>query len=768
MDDKLFEEQRQLERHSLQQGLQGYQTALAARGAANAPPGFRLVIRAVEPVAQRIRRYLEEESASGKRHVSAVVAVLRELNPEAAAYLTAQHAVNAMTRYQRLAAVAVELGAEIERETETLRFRDREASRFRGVVTSTKKLPDNKRRGFVAAARRRAGIADLAWSALARAKVGRALLEMLHQETGIVELFKTWENGKSFWMIAGSAEAVEQVEREHARCALMMPKRRPMVAQPRAWADGQAGGYYTEDRPMLKRLAPGSESLFGGKAAVYDVVNAIQATPWRVNQRVYDTLRTLWDSGEELPHVLPTREKAIGKSAVALVENAERLAARMVLQTQLEIAEQFQGRTLYFPHEMDWRGRIYQLPAHLGPQTDDPGKALMMFDKGKPLGKVGVYWLAVHLANLFGKNKLSFDERVQWVADHEGEIVASATGGTFWMAAKKPWQALAACFEWADYKTQGSSFASHLPIALDGSCNGLQHLSALMRDPLGGAAVNLLPGDKPRDFYSEVAEVVKADAKHWREIDRDLVKANVMTIPYNSTHDGRRKQLLEAVAEARRKGKRYLPDTVDEWQACDALAKVIYAAVKRAAPRAIAAMQWLTEAAAAVARAGHEPEWLSPTGILVEQHYPRYRTVNVDFAMGTQRLRMDLREEIAGTVDAKQHRQGFAPNFVHSLDAAHLVRTVSKLDAGVSYSMVHDSYGCHAADVPAIRKAIGDAFVDIHRQDGLAGLEQDLLQLLTEYGPGPDDARLIAQLPARPALGELDVEAIRHAPYLFG
>lgn len=46
-----------------------------------------------------------------------------------------------------------------------------------------------------------------------------------------------------------------------------------------------------------------------------------------------------------------------------------------------------------------------------------------------------------------------------------------------------------------------SSYVSHLPVHMDGSCNGLQHYAALGRDVAGGQAVNLLPSDKPQDVY---------------------------------------------------------------------------------------------------------------------------------------------------------------------------------------------------------------------------------------------------------------------------
>ena len=48
---------------------------------------------------------------------------------------------------------------------------------------------------------------------------------------------------------------------------------------------------------------------------------------------------------------------------------------------------------------------------------------------------------------------------------------------------------------------------THIPIALDGTCNGLaSFFSLLLRDEVGGAATNLIPSEKPQDIYAIVAD----------------------------------------------------------------------------------------------------------------------------------------------------------------------------------------------------------------------------------------------------------------------
>jgi DNA-directed RNA polymerase len=119
------------------------------------------------------------------------------------------------------------------------------------------------------------------------------------------------------------------------------------------------------------------------------------------------------------------------------------------------MAEQFREHPrIYYPHQVDHRGRAYPVPQLVNPQSDAIGRAPLEFADGKPLGERGPYWLAVHLANCFGKNKISFDDRVSWVRQNEQDILAFAAhplhGHRFWKEAKKPWLVRAACKEYPD------------------------------------------------------------------------------------------------------------------------------------------------------------------------------------------------------------------------------------------------------------------------------------------------------------------------------
>ena len=166
----------------------------------------------------------------------------------------------------------------------------------------------------------------------------------------------------------------------------------------------------------------------------------------------------------------------------------------------------------FFPYQLDFRGRIYAVPSYLTPQGTDLAKGLLRFAEGKPLGTMqAVRWLAIHGSNCFGNDKVSLDDRHSWVLQHQQEILECAEdpfSHAWWHEADEPFCFLAFCLEWAGYVREGLDFVSHIPVAMDGTCNGLQIFSLILRDKVGGSAVNLLPAARPQDIYQIVADKV--------------------------------------------------------------------------------------------------------------------------------------------------------------------------------------------------------------------------------------------------------------------
>jgi hypothetical protein len=187
--------------------------------------------------------------------------------------------------------------------------------------------------------------------------------------------------------------------------------------------------------------------------------------------------------------------------------------------TIVQIAKEMQKfEAFYFVWRMDFRGRLYPQQTLLNPQAGDMPKSLLLFAHEKPLNSEGKKWFYIHGANCYGEaDKEVFSKRVVWVKEHHEEILASAKNyrkESFWKKAGDPFKFLAWAFEYARYVENPNTFTTGIPVAIDGSNNGFQHITALLKDVAGAKMVNVLPSYNEdelsmSDFYAEVARELK-------------------------------------------------------------------------------------------------------------------------------------------------------------------------------------------------------------------------------------------------------------------
>jgi DNA-directed RNA polymerase len=217
---------------------------------------------------------------------------------------------------------------------------------------------------------------------------------------------------------------------------------------------------------------------------------------------------------------------------------------------------------IYFPHNLDFRGRVYPIPPHLNHLGADLNRGLLEFAEGKRLGKQGLKWLKIHLANKMGKDKLPMDDRALYtdsIMDMVTRCAEKPTVHQEWLEAEDQWQTLAAMIDLnkAMKLENPEDYISHLHVHQDGSCNGLQHYAALGRDFEGAEQVNLVDRQKPGDLYTHICDMVservaKEAADHTHEsheiakklkgnVKRKIVKQTVMTTVYGVTFIGARK-----------------------------------------------------------------------------------------------------------------------------------------------------------------------------------------------------------------------------------
>ncbi|KAI1210906.1 DNA/RNA polymerase [Annulohypoxylon truncatum] len=462
---------------------------------------------------------------------------------------------------------------------------------------------------------------------------------------------------------------------------------------------------------------------------------------------------------------------------------------RCFMNLQLEIARSFKDQTFYFPHNMDFRGRAYPIPTYLNHMGADHTRGLLRFAKGKELGEEGLRWLKIHLANVFGYDKASLKDRESFVMDHLEDVYDSAAnplgGKRWWLQAEDSWQCLATCFELkaALQSPDPSKYVSHLPVHQDGTCNGLQHYAALGGDMWGAQQVNLEPGDSPADVYSAVAELVKESiAKDLKEdnflakaidgkITRKVVKQTVMTNVYGVTFSGAKAQVLKQIDAL-------YPNIFKETEVpapilASYVATKIFKALSTMFRGAHDIQYWFGECAGRVCRA-ITPEqieriangevapakkkkkvsktrsdtaattaakkaksasdellshfrstvvWTTPLRMPIVQPYRKSGTRVI--ATSIQDLTLQVPER-SDPVNRRKQLQAFPPNFIHSLDASHMLLSALECDElGLSFAAVHDSFWTHASDVNVMNRVLRDCFIRIHSEDVVGRLASE-------------------------------------------
>ena len=388
----------------------------------------------------------------------------------------------------------------------------------------------------------------------------------------------------------------------------------PMLSRPESWAETnkayaefQSNGATLPTSPYLTMRAPllrsGSESAWLTNSLLQTCVPSVYKTPfvesldyinsvkWQVSDVAISHLVRVKGRGEDFGDKLrggyvpilpqPPVHKTL-KSMGVWHQACEEMKGKITDRKQavesgaqvLDLIRRFRSTDdmehIHLPCNCDFRGRAYPMHTGLNYQASDFVRSSLVFAEKRPITKSGVNHLKIHAANLMGLDKKSFDERIKWCDDNVEEIIKMRDrpygDDALWRKADKPLLGYVVLCELADAlcHSQGiENFETGVPIHVDGSCNGLQHYSAMSLHPKGAATANLSKktwAESPSDIYTTVLEVVKAKNLAIIEepsspiaelatrthpfLARKTVKQSVMTNVYGVTNLGMRDQVL--------------------------------------------------------------------------------------------------------------------------------------------------------------------------------------------------------------------------------
>ncbi|KAG0678060.1 DNA-directed RNA polymerase [Pichia californica] len=535
----------------------------------------------------------------------------------------------------------------------------------------------------------------------------------------------------------------------------------PMVCKPKPWTTYNDGGYFLKRVTVLRAKNAPEQAAYAKAAAINGKVdrvlqglNNLGNTSWTVNKRLLEVITKVWNTGEKFLEIPKAEENLVlppapqkGCDAIDVFryrrtcteicnEFSKDRSMRCDMNYKLEIARAFVGERIFFPHSLDFRGRAYPVPPNFNHLGNDMSRSLLKFWKGKELGPNGLRWLKIHLSNLMGKDKISLDERAAFIEENIELIrdsVKDPLGGQgWWKKADKPWQFLASSIELIEALelADPTKYVSFQPIHQDGTCNGLQHYAALGGDLEGARQVNLIPAERPSDVYTHVANSVLKTVLKDKEsgipeaeltlpiIARKIVKQTVMTSVYGVTYVGARAQITKRLKEIE-----FDEDAISNCSKY--LTERVFKAIRELFDGAHAIQDWLALAARRISKSVRldvEPEegdefissviWTSPLGLPVVQPYRSVKNKLVKTNMQTFVIQDPYGIK---KVDGRKQANGFPPNFIHSLDATHMLLSVNKCsEYGLSFSSVHDSYWTHACDVDIMNHVLREEFINLH------------------------------------------------------
>ena len=826
--DRALVRQRELEETCMAEGARRFRERVAKateKGVATREGAARSLMRhAIEPVEKGIQAMLDE--AEGKRGVKhCAVKWCKLAGADVAAYLTVKCILDGIGKRQSFGRVALTIAQHVIDDLRWRRFQAEQPQLFEYRVKNFQTSSYVHMARSLSATMGHLGIdvSDLDTPVTQRMLIGTKLIEIAMVTTSLFEVKTSKLPGRGrgevrteMWLTP-TQETVEWVTKRNGALEDLSPLCLPMVVPPLPWGPNQRGGYryaLLGKYPLVRGVSSkhAKDLAEAEMPAVYEAVNHLQNTPWRINARILAVVEQLMSGNggvaglpstveRELPpkpHDIATNPEAKKqwKKAAHRVRNEnfdtmmEGIATRNVLYVARTMRDE---PAMFFPYNCDFRGRVYPMTSHLTPQGSDLCKGLLTFAEGKPLGPDGAVWLALHGASCMDTtpegvkvSRLTRQERVDWVVANTLTIVDCAddpVANQWWTKAEDPFQFLAFCFEWAGYcrlrtaNGHGEDYVCSLPVAQDGSCNGLQHFSAMFRDPVGGTSVNLTPTGKPNDIYADVADTVLARvtemaeagnglAQLWLDsglVNRKLCKRPTMTFGYGSKTFGFVGQLKEYL-----RGLENWPQLKATFKdpegknlvspMCRLMAKLIWEALGLHVVAAFDGMAWMQKAAAKVVSTGNAVRWSVPmTGFRVRQEYFRSDRKRVKTVLAGRVIQPSVYTPTEDILPHKQ-RNAIAPNVIHSLDAAALMLTVNQASAeGVEcFGMVHDSYATVPGDAGLLARATRQCFLTLYtRQDVAVELHRQWAAQATEEVPVP------------PAHGDLDLGLVLVSDYFF-
>jgi len=667
-----------------------------------------------------------------------------------------------------------------------------------------------------------------------KVNVGARLIDcVVKSGCGLFEINKEYKARRSLKTITLTDNVFKILGRIKEKNILFSVQYKPLIAPPLPWSSLWGnGGYYTNNSLSFIRNHRATryiEQRSINLTRTYEVINHIQGTRWHINNFILDVVNeivhgSLVDPSTpkgnptyygKIPYMntLNVYEMVRKEDYGALDSNGSHIdvkdyrrwyrdkeiqlkkleanrSKRIMFLLAHSIAEEYKDRdVMYFTYNTDFRGRLYPIQQILNPQSTGSVKAFLEFADPQVLDETGKYWLKIHIANCYGIDKKSYDERIAWVDENSDAILQCANAPLdslqYWNEADSPLMFLAGCDAFASMM-RGEGV--RLPVSLDATCSGLQLYAGLLKDEEGASVVNVIDkkcsagtATTPADVYTDVADVVNEklrDGEYPKHItftdsegvfksesteqaardlsgnvDRGLTKRNVMTVPYSVTKRGMFEQVREILSEMQDNEQVFWKG--DKWLVEKLLVELNHSSIAKIVPSAIVGQEYIKGLVVSFYEK-HKTNvplyWRTPFfGFPVVQWKVDTSKKEIKTVLGRLSIRVSN-----NNINKQQQKNGIAPNLVHSLDATLMYLAVEKLrEQGVNdFMLIHDSFGVPANDVEKLNVAVRESFVELFEANPLSSWVKQVM---------PEEAESVNDV----MINSLDLEEVKSSTYFF-
>ena len=555
-----------------------------------------------------------------------------------------------------------------------------------------------------------------------------------------------------------------------------LPSKLPMISPPKEYSLSKNGitygGYLLNglkyiNNIFIEKIGYGKPTVIKDRNIIVDLINGLSRTPYKIN---IDTLNFIYKYGVEKDIIIDTNKKEIkdilkdpykfNNKKTAL--NNRSIVSKVYLQENiLNIAELFSNvEEIFFPVRMDNRTRIYCITDYFDYQKNDLAKGLISFATPGKVYKSDttvIKYFKAFGANMFGNNldKKSLNHRVDWIDSNSDRIINFENNDIVNKSENKTCFT-SFCFEYKrfiDFLSDNESkvFYTYLPIQLDASCNGYQHLTLLTREKKLFDVLNLATSshdDDPDDFYTYILDITRSYMKLQKRLlssvenkskkdlnliasysrlldvyfDRRMVKKTIMTKSYNASIPTQVSQLI-ATLEQRHDGKHkyYIHNNnIDIKLKRDdivAFVMAIKSVIAKESPRINELSKYLDSIISICTKLNFPVPWVLPSGAEIRESYEKEKSEKFKafFFVNTKYTFKSYQRE---SYDLRKQKRATMPNLIHSLDATTIAILYNSFKSIGALYTIHDCFGVTANNVPRLILKLKLAYIQLYSSTG--------------------------------------------------